>query len=142
MNVAVASAIVIVVALMVGLGIAYRGRLLTWQARRIPPGTVLWAMVPYDDGSGQKDRPVLVLGSQGHSLAVLKLTTRDKAQRRDCLRLGASGWDVRGRSSWLDCGRVIHIDIRRVRGTGTRGAVTAKELSTARELVAKSSRHS
>lgn len=82
----------------------YRDRILAWRASRIRPGTVVWAMVPFNDGRGQKDRPILILGSQGRSLDALKLTTQSKVHRRDCLRIGNSTWDRQRRQTWLDCG--------------------------------------
>ena len=42
------------------------------------PGEVVWAWVPYEDDPSQgKDRPVLVIGREGTSLACLRLAIHD-----------------------------------------------------------------
>lgn len=48
--------------------------------RRIPrtqltPGTVVWAHVPFADGTGEKSRPAVVLSRQGRDIELLPATT-------------------------------------------------------------------
>ncbi|MGI5192887.1 type II toxin-antitoxin system PemK/MazF family toxin [Streptomyces sp. CA-288835] len=40
------------------------------------PGEIWWAMVPFDDGSGAKDRPCLVLFVQDEYAEVAKITSK------------------------------------------------------------------
>ena len=42
------------------------------------PGEVVWAWVPFEDDPAQgKDRPVLVIGTDGQTLLGLQLTSKD-----------------------------------------------------------------
>ena len=116
--------------------IAFRRRPSAPPAQRIPAGTVVWAMIPFEDGTGAKDRPCLVLGSQGRDLALVKLTTRDKTHRRDCLALGVSSWDRARRPSWAVCDRIIYLDPAQVRSTGRRGRISDEQHAAVRGLVA------
>jgi hypothetical protein len=82
------------------------------------PGEIVWAWVPYEEGDGRgKDRPVLVVGRQGHELVGLMLSSRaDRADDRDWLGVGSGAWDAQGRPSYVRLDRVIEVrehDIRR-----------------------------
>ncbi len=125
-----------VLLIAVALRLALRERVIARPAHGIRPGTVVWATVPFEDGAGAKDRPCLVLGSSGRDLALLKLTTRDKSHRRDCLALGVSTWDRAHRPSWVVCDRVIYLDPRQVRATGRRGRISDDQHEAVRGLVA------
>lgn len=45
------------------------------------PGEVWFAMVPYRDGTGAKDRPVVVLSRRGRWVTVARLTSQDQTAR-------------------------------------------------------------
>lgn len=45
------------------------------------PGEVWFAMVPYRDGTGAKDRPVVVLARRGRWVTVARLTSQDQSAR-------------------------------------------------------------
>ncbi len=67
------------------------------------PGEIWWADVPYEDGSGHKVRPCLVLRHQRRWVDVLKITSQDGSDRRDHVEIPTQGWDRRAtHSSFLD----------------------------------------
>lgn len=88
---------------------------------RPDPGEVVWTWVPYEeDHSRGKDRPVLLVGSQGQYLLGLMLTSKDHdghpRGQRDYIDIGAGPWDRQGRPSEAKLDRVLQIrpaDIRR-----------------------------
>lgn len=45
------------------------------------PGEVWFATVPFRDGTGEKDRPVVVLSPQGRWVTVARLTSQDQIAR-------------------------------------------------------------
>ncbi|MEV1286421.1 type II toxin-antitoxin system PemK/MazF family toxin [Micromonospora sp. NPDC049679] len=57
------------------------------------PGEIWWADVPYEDGSGSKVRPCLVLRSGNGGVEVLKITSQDKSDRTDHVRIPTREWD-------------------------------------------------
>jgi hypothetical protein len=57
------------------------------------PGEIWWAEVPYEDGSGSKVRPCLVLRSQRGGFAVLKITSQDQSHRGDHVEIPTRPWD-------------------------------------------------
>jgi len=72
------------------------------------PGEVVWAWVPYEDDPQQgKDRPVLVLATEGDGWTGLMLSSqdhdRDAADEarhgRHWMDIGSGGWDPQGRPS-------------------------------------------
>jgi hypothetical protein len=85
--------------------------LLGWLLRRRPSpvrpagapavGEVWFAEVPFEDGTGSKDRPVLVLSASGRSCEVARFTSQDKDDRRDHVRV-PRGIPGLPRASWLD----------------------------------------
>lgn len=89
------------------------------------PGEVVWAWVPYeDDPSRGKDRPVLILDTDGDGWRGLMLSSqdhdRDAADEarhgRYWMDVGTGGWDSRGRPSEVRLDRVLHLtrgDVRR-----------------------------
>ena len=70
------------------------------RGRRPRPGEIWFAQVPFRDGTGSKDRPVLVLSVDGRRCTVAQFTSQDRDARRDFLRVpaGIPGLD---RSSWV-----------------------------------------
>ncbi|MDG4808241.1 type II toxin-antitoxin system PemK/MazF family toxin [Micromonospora sp. WMMD1120] len=57
------------------------------------PGEIWWADVPYADGSGSKVRPCLVLRVDSRGADVLKITSQDKSDRDDHVRIPTREWD-------------------------------------------------
>lgn len=45
---------------------------------RLTAGVVVWAHVPYRDGTGEKTRPAVVLSATSHEVMVLAVTTSSK----------------------------------------------------------------
>jgi hypothetical protein len=91
------------------------------------PGEVVWAWVPYEDDPAQgKDRPVLVLATDGDGWLGLMLTSkdhdRDAAEEarwgRHWMDVGSGGWDREGRPSEVRLDRLIHLDPDGVRREG------------------------
>ncbi|GAB3955345.1 type II toxin-antitoxin system PemK/MazF family toxin [Micromonospora vulcania] len=62
-------------------------------AGRLAPGEIWWADVPYADGSGSKVRPCLVLRADSRGADVLKITSQDKSDRDDHVRIPTRDWD-------------------------------------------------
>ncbi|MEU0550820.1 type II toxin-antitoxin system PemK/MazF family toxin [Micromonospora sp. NPDC005979] len=56
-------------------------------------GDIWWADVPYADGSGSKIRPCLVLRADSRGADVLKITSQDKSDRDDHVRIPTRDWD-------------------------------------------------
>ncbi|KYH43780.1 type II toxin-antitoxin system PemK/MazF family toxin [Branchiibius sp. NY16-3462-2] len=88
------------------------------------PGEIVWAWVPFEEDYSQgKDRPVLLIGTDGPWLLALPLTSkdhdRDAAQERRAGRLwvdiGSGPWDTSGRRSEVRVNRTLRIDPARVR---------------------------
>ncbi|MFD7294677.1 type II toxin-antitoxin system PemK/MazF family toxin [Streptomyces sp. NPDC059897] len=73
------------------------------HARGPEPGDIWWAMVPYEDGPGGKDRPCLVLSVRRGVATVAKITSRYHDERPGVIALppGSVG-DARGRASFLE----------------------------------------
>ncbi|MCM0679170.1 type II toxin-antitoxin system PemK/MazF family toxin, partial [Micromonospora phytophila] len=57
------------------------------------PGEIWWADVPFADGSGSKVRPCLVLRADARAADVLKITSQDKSDRDDHVRIPTRDWD-------------------------------------------------
>jgi hypothetical protein len=94
---------------------------------RADPGEVVWAWVPYEeDHSRGKDRPVLVVATDGPWLLGLMLTSRDHDRDaadearsgRVWVDVGAGAWDARGRPSEVRVDRVLRLDPGAVRREG------------------------
>jgi hypothetical protein len=49
--------------------------------------------VPYEDGTGSKVRPCLVLRTGRYGADVLKITSQDKSNRTDHVRIPTRAWD-------------------------------------------------
>ncbi|MCM0640124.1 type II toxin-antitoxin system PemK/MazF family toxin [Cellulomonas wangsupingiae] len=64
-------------------------------------GDVWFADVPFEDGTGSKDRPVLVLRVDDRTWEVARFTSQDRSARRDHVRL-PPGFPGLTRASWID----------------------------------------
>ncbi|QNA73612.1 type II toxin-antitoxin system PemK/MazF family toxin [Streptomyces sp. So13.3] len=72
--------------------------------RRAPAaGEIWWADVPFEDGSGAKDRPCLVLSVKGGTVRVAKITSKYHEELPGVIALppGTVG-DAQGRTSYLE----------------------------------------
>ena len=76
-------------------------RTLGRRAPRPRPGEIWFAFVPFEDGTGSKDRPVLVLSVEGRTCTVARFTSQDKGARRDHLRV-PDGVPGLHRASWVN----------------------------------------
>jgi hypothetical protein len=97
------------------------------------PGEIVWTWVPFEeDHSVGKDRPVLLVGSDGDWLLAVMLTSKDHdhdarrqhAAGREWVDIGAGGWDRSGRPSEVRVDRIIRVDPEAIR---REGAVLAPE---------------
>jgi hypothetical protein len=91
------------------------------------PGEVVWAWVPYEDDPAQgKDRPVLVIGREGTTLACLYMTSKDHDRDADdearwgryWMDVGTGAWDHEGRPSEIRLDRLLTMDESEVRREG------------------------
>lgn len=91
------------------------------------PGEVVWAWVPFEEDHSQgKDRPVLLIGTDGEWLLGLPLTSQDHdrdaaqeaSQGRFWMDIGTGSWDRQGRASEARVDRIIRVDPGSVRRTG------------------------
>lgn len=57
------------------------------------PGEIWWADVPYEDYSGHKVRPCVVIRVDGAYREVLKITSQDQSDRSDHVRIPTKTWD-------------------------------------------------
>lgn len=64
-------------------------------------GEIWFADVPYEDGTGSKDRPVLVLHVRHRTCEVARFTSQDRSERRDHVAV-PSGFPGLSRASWID----------------------------------------
>lgn len=67
------------------------------------PGEIWWADVPYEDYSGHKVRPCVVIRVDGGRREVLKITSQDQSHREDHVRIPTKTWDSSAdHDSYLD----------------------------------------
>jgi mRNA-degrading endonuclease toxin of MazEF toxin-antitoxin module len=64
--------------------------------RNLQPGTVVYAHVPFADGTGSKARPAVVLRADTHTVDVAPITSRDR--RDHPAYTGLSSWRGAGLS--------------------------------------------
>jgi hypothetical protein len=97
------------------------------------PGEIVWTWVPFEeDHSVGKDRPVLLVGSDGDWLLGVMLTSKDHdhdvGQRyragHEWVDIGSGGWDRSGRPSEVRVDRIIRVDPDAIR---REGAVLAQD---------------
>ncbi|WP_433365299.1 type II toxin-antitoxin system PemK/MazF family toxin [Actinoplanes sp. CA-142083] len=84
------------------------------------PGEIVWTWVPYEDDPAQgKDRPVLVVGRNGHDVYALMLSSQSERDgQHNWLALGPGAWDREHRPSWIRLDRVLDIDGDGIRREG------------------------
>jgi hypothetical protein len=91
------------------------------------PGEIVWTWVPFEEDHSQgKDRPVLLVGSDGAWLLGVMLTSKDHSRDardearwgRHWLDIGSGPWDAQGRDSEVRLDRVIRVDPGAVRREG------------------------
>jgi hypothetical protein len=64
---------------------------------------VWFADVPFDEGTGSKVRPCLVMRTFAHHAEVLKITSVNKSNRNDHVRMPVASWDPEAdHDSWLE----------------------------------------
>jgi hypothetical protein len=97
--------------LVVGVGAVLLVLRLLSRAGRptVRPGEVWFAMVPYRDGTGAKDRPVVVLSVSGRTCRVARLTSQDQDRRPEYTRPPGRLPGLRA-DSWVD---LRPLDLRR-----------------------------
>ena len=105
-------------------------RVIGWEAKadgRPDPGEVCWAWVAYEEDATQgKDRPVLVIGTEGDDLLALQLTSKDhdrdadqeRRSGREWMDVGTGAWDAQRRPSEVRLNRLLHLDPAGVRREG------------------------
>ena len=73
------------------------------RPRRTRPlaGEVWFAQVPFAEGTGSKDRPVLILSATADAWEVARFTSQDRSGRRDFVRV-PQGIPGLPKASWLD----------------------------------------
>jgi hypothetical protein len=79
--------------------------------------------VPYEDDPAQgKDRPVLLIGRDGHDLLGLMLTSRDRNNTREhddrYIDIGTGAWDRQGRPSEVKVDRILRVAPAGIRREG------------------------
>jgi mRNA-degrading endonuclease toxin of MazEF toxin-antitoxin module len=86
------------------------------------PGEVWWALVPYAESDGAKDRPCVVLEVNGGLATVAKITSKDQTGRPGALLLppGTVGGRADGRQSWLQVYEVRQVPLYHFRRPGGR----------------------
>lgn len=91
------------------------------------PGEIVWTWVPFEEDHSQgKDRPVLLVGSDGAWLLGVMLTSKDHSRDaqdearwgRYWLDIGSGPWDAKGRDSEVRLDRVVRVDPDAVRREG------------------------
>jgi len=84
------------------------------------PGEVVWAWVAHeDDPTRGKDRPVLVVGRDRHTLLGLMLSSQEgHAAHRDWVRIGSGSWNDDARPSWVRLDRVLDVPEEGIRREG------------------------
>jgi len=91
------------------------------------PGEVVWAWVPYEDDPSQgKDRPVLVLDTDGDGWVGLMLSSQDHdldaedeaRYGRYWMDIGSGRWDSAARPSEVRLDRLLRLDQDGVRREG------------------------
>jgi PemK-like, MazF-like toxin of type II toxin-antitoxin system len=102
---------------------AHRARKLVYSPNldgRADPGEIVWTWVTYeDDPTHGKDRPVLVVGRDQHTLLGLMMSSQERhAADRDWVGIGSGSWDEDGRPSWVRLDRVLDVPEEGIRREG------------------------
>ncbi|MEU0522959.1 type II toxin-antitoxin system PemK/MazF family toxin [Streptomyces niveus] len=86
------------------------------RSREPQPGEIWWAMVPYEDGPGAKDRPCLVLSVRGRTVLVAKITSKFHEERPGVIPLPPKAvGDMDGRRSFLETDELRKVDTKAFR---------------------------
>jgi hypothetical protein len=93
---------------------AHRARRLVYSPDldgRADPGEIVWTWVTYEnDHTRGKDRPVLVVGRDHHTLLGLMMSSQEShAADRDWVGIGSGSWDEDGRPSWVRLDSVLDV---------------------------------
>ncbi len=76
-------------------------------------------MVYENDPARGKDRPVLVVGRDRHTLLGLMLSSQERhAADPDRIGIGCSSWDYDGQPSWVRLDRVLEVPEESIRREG------------------------
>lgn len=111
--------VALVVAVIVLAGVASRlrrpptGRRTTRATPQV--GKVWWADVPFEDRSGSKDRPCLVVETHGLRAVVLYVTSTDKTGRPGFVPMPRTGRARGAGTSWVRTDRRFVLDAPRFR---------------------------
>lgn len=73
-------------------------------------GEIWWAEVPFEDGTGSKDRPCLVVDTHGSRRQVLMITSTDKTGRPGYVDVDRRGWGRGEGTSWLRLDRRVALE--------------------------------
>jgi PemK-like, MazF-like toxin of type II toxin-antitoxin system len=87
---------------------------------RADPGEIVWTWVVYEnDPTHGKDRPVLVVGRDRHTLLGLMLSSQEyHRDDPDWVAIGSGSWDYEGRPSWVRLDRVLDVPEESIRREG------------------------
>ncbi|MFI9149933.1 type II toxin-antitoxin system PemK/MazF family toxin [Streptomyces sp. NPDC053367] len=99
--------------LAAAVALVWRGRASRAGGSQRPrPAEIWWAMVPFEDGPGAKDRPCLVLAVRGRRATVAKISSRFRDERAGVVPLppGAVG-DAQGRASFLETDELREVPV-------------------------------
>lgn len=102
---------------------AHRARKLVYAPDldgRADPGEIVWTWVAYeDDPTRGKDRPVLVVGRDRHTLLGLMLSSQQPhSADRNWVGIGSGSWDDERRPSWVRLDRVLDVPEEGIRREG------------------------
>jgi hypothetical protein len=87
---------------------------------RADPGEIVWTWVTYqEDPTRGRDRPVLVVGRDQHTLLGLMMSSQEThAAERDWVGIGSGSWDDEGRQCWVRLDRVLDVPEEGIRRQG------------------------
>ena len=116
---------------------AHRARRVTYAPDldgKADPGEIVWTWVVFeDDPTRGKDRPVLVVGRDGHVLLGLMLSSQNHhSDDRNWVGIGTGSWDYDGRPSWVRLDRVLDVPEEGIRREGAVLERTTFEVIAAR----------
>ena len=102
---------------------AHRARRLVYSpdlGGRADPGEIVWTWVTYEnDHTRGKDRPVLVVGRDHHTLLGLMMSSQERhATDPDWVGIGSGSWDAEGLPSWVRLDRVLDVPEEGIRREG------------------------
>jgi PemK-like, MazF-like toxin of type II toxin-antitoxin system len=81
----------------------------SWLTRP-QPGDIWWADVPFREGTGAKIRPCVVIRTYRKRVDVLRITSQDKSDRQDHLKIPTKAWDPKAtHDSFVDLSRPFRL---------------------------------